>query len=101
MLPSTTGFDRSGPHKCAVGFTSTDREAPAIVPLAFRIANAILYINGVQSQSGGGSMAGYTTIHLHNVTVRTVHYFTRSSGTSFWPDGITYAGDLAVYPDEV
>ncbi|MDH5172310.1 MAG: hypothetical protein OEW92_07825 [Gammaproteobacteria bacterium] len=29
---------------------------------------------------------------------RTVHYFTKVSGTDFWPGGIAYAGDLSVYP---
>jgi hypothetical protein len=29
---------------------------------------------------------------------RTVHYFRKTSGTSFWPGGIAYAGDLSVYP---
>lgn len=29
---------------------------------------------------------------------RTVHYFRKISGTSFWPGGIAYAGDLSVYP---
>jgi len=32
-------------------------------------------------------------------TARTVHYFTRISGTHSWPGGIAYAGDLSVYPD--
>lgn len=29
---------------------------------------------------------------------RTVHYFTKCSGTRFWNGGIAYAGDLSVYP---
>ncbi|HMK87997.1 MAG TPA: hypothetical protein VK437_18670 [Steroidobacteraceae bacterium] len=29
---------------------------------------------------------------------RTVHYFRKISGTSFWRGGIAYAGDLSVYP---
>lgn len=29
---------------------------------------------------------------------RTVHYFKKISGTSFWPGGVAYAGDLSVYP---
>ena len=29
---------------------------------------------------------------------RTVHYFRKISGTSFWPGGIAYGGDLSVYP---
>jgi hypothetical protein len=29
---------------------------------------------------------------------RTVHYFSKISGTDFWPGGIAYAGDLSVYP---
>jgi hypothetical protein len=29
---------------------------------------------------------------------RTVHYFTKVSGTEFWAGGIAYAGDLSVYP---
>jgi hypothetical protein len=29
---------------------------------------------------------------------RTVHYFRKVSGRSFWPGGIAYAGDLSVYP---
>jgi hypothetical protein len=33
-------------------------------------------------------------------TARTVHYFTKISGTRFWPGGIAYAGDLSVYPDK-
>ncbi|SER22854.1 hypothetical protein SAMN04488038_12310 [Solimonas aquatica] len=28
---------------------------------------------------------------------RTVHYFSKISGTRFWPGGIAYAGDLSVY----
>lgn len=32
-------------------------------------------------------------------TARTVHYFAKVSGTSFWSGGIAYAGDLSVYPD--
>lgn len=31
---------------------------------------------------------------------RTVHYFSKVSGTRFWPGGIAYAGDLSVYPDK-
>lgn len=37
-------------------------------------------------RSSAGSMA------------RTVHYFSKISGTEFWPGGIAYAGDLSVYP---
>lgn len=29
---------------------------------------------------------------------RTVHYFRKISGSEFWPGGVAYAGDLAVYP---
>lgn len=31
---------------------------------------------------------------------RTVHYFDKISGDTFWPGGIAYAGDLSVYPDK-
>ena len=31
---------------------------------------------------------------------RTVHYFSKISGTDFWPGGIAYDGDLSVYPDK-
>lgn len=30
---------------------------------------------------------------------RTVHYFTKISGSHFWPGGIAYAGDLSVYEE--
>lgn len=30
---------------------------------------------------------------------RTVHYFRKISGSTFWPGGIAYAGDLSAYPD--
>jgi hypothetical protein len=33
-------------------------------------------------------------------TARTVHYFTKISGTRFWPGGVAYAGDLSVYDDK-
>lgn len=39
-----------------------------------------------QERSSAGSFA------------RTVHYFRKVSGTDFWPGGIAYDGDLAVYP---
>ncbi|MBB6253312.1 hypothetical protein [Nitrospirillum iridis] len=29
---------------------------------------------------------------------RTVHYFRKISGTTFWDGGVAYAGDMAVYP---
>ena len=29
---------------------------------------------------------------------RTVHYYRKASGTTFWPGGIAYGGDLSVYP---
>ncbi|WP_380780991.1 hypothetical protein [Sphingomonas sp. R86520] len=29
---------------------------------------------------------------------RTVHYFLKVSGSTFWPGGVAYDGDLAVYP---
>jgi len=32
---------------------------------------------------------------------RTVHYFTKISGSQFWPGGIAYGGDLSVYSDKV
>jgi len=31
---------------------------------------------------------------------RTVHYFSKVSGSRFWSGGIAYAGDLSVYPDK-
>jgi hypothetical protein len=31
-------------------------------------------------------------------SARTVHYFRKISGTSFWKGGIAYGGDLSVYP---
>ena len=31
---------------------------------------------------------------------RTVHYFSKISGTEFWPGGIAYDGDLSVYPEK-
>jgi hypothetical protein len=40
----------------------------------------------MQPRSASGSVA------------RTVHYFAKVSGTSFWKQGIAYAGNLAVYP---
>jgi hypothetical protein len=40
----------------------------------------------MQPRSSSGSVA------------RTVHYFAKVSGTSFWKQGIAYAGNLAVYP---
>lgn len=42
----------------------------------------------MQPRSSSGSIA------------RTVHYFAKTSGDRFWPGGIAYAGDLAVYPDK-
>jgi hypothetical protein len=39
-----------------------------------------------QDRSSAGSFA------------RTVHYFSKISGTKFWPGGIAYDGDLSVYP---
>jgi len=33
-------------------------------------------------------------------TARTVHYFSKISGTRFWPGGVAYAGDLSVYPEK-
>ncbi len=30
---------------------------------------------------------------------RTVHYFKKISGTTFWPGGIAYGGDWSAYPD--
>jgi hypothetical protein len=41
-----------------------------------------------QSRSSAGSFA------------RTVHYFSKISGTEFWPGGIAYDGDLSVYPPD-
>lgn len=42
----------------------------------------------MQPRSSSGSFA------------RTVHYFSKISGTEFWRGGIAYAGDLSVYPDK-
>ncbi|RJF91182.1 hypothetical protein [Sphingomonas cavernae] len=39
-----------------------------------------------QERSSAGSFA------------RTVHYFSKVSGTEFWPGGVAYDGDLSVYP---
>lgn len=43
----------------------------------------------MEPRSKAGSMA------------RTVHYFSKISGSEFWPGGIAYAGDLSVYPDKL
>ena len=42
----------------------------------------------MQERSTAGSLA------------RTVHYFTKISGTEFWPGGIAYGGDWSAYPDK-
>ncbi len=39
-----------------------------------------------QPRSAAGSVA------------RTVHYFSKVSGTEYWPGGVAYDGDLSVYP---
>jgi hypothetical protein len=33
-------------------------------------------------------------------TARTVHYFKKVSGTTFWSGGIAYGSDLSVYPSK-
>jgi hypothetical protein len=33
-------------------------------------------------------------------SARTVHYFKKISGKSFWPGGIAYGGDLSVYENK-
>jgi hypothetical protein len=40
----------------------------------------------MEPRSSAGSMA------------RTVHYFTKASGSTFWPGGIAYGGDWSPYP---
>lgn len=63
-----------------LGFTINDFVARALGNSPSGIA--------MQPRSNAGSLA------------RTVHYFTKTSGSTFWPGGIAYAGDLSVYPDK-
>ncbi len=42
----------------------------------------------MEPRSSAGSMA------------RTVHYFQKVSGSTFWPGGIAYAGDWSAYPEK-
>jgi hypothetical protein len=57
-------------------------------------------IKDFSARAGGRSPSGIAMQPRSSSgsTARTVHYFKKVSGPSFWERGIAYAGDLSVYP---
>ena len=57
-------------------------------------------IKDFSARAGGRSPSGVAMQPRSSAgsTARTVHYFKKVSGKTFWSRGIAYAGDLSVYP---
>lgn len=57
-------------------------------------------IGDFSARAGGRSPSGIAMEprSKSGSVARTVHYFLKVSGTSFWDGGIAYGGDLSVYP---
>jgi hypothetical protein len=71
-----------------------------LVLCAQQTDDLLFTLKDFSARAGGRSPSGITMQPRSTAasTARTVHYFSKCSGTQFWNGGIAYAGDLSVYP---
>ncbi len=73
-----------------------------LVFCAHQTNDLLFTIRDFSARAGGRSPSGIAMEPRSKAgsIARTVHFFRKISGPEFWSDGIAYAGDLSVYPDD-
>jgi hypothetical protein len=73
-----------------------------LVFCAHQTDDLLFTIRDFSARAGGRSPSGIAMEPRSKAgsVARTVHFFKKISGTEFWSDGIAYAGDLSVYPED-
>ena len=73
-----------------------------LVLCAQQTDDLLFTVKDFSARAGGRSPSGvaFQPRSSAGSFARTVHYFRKISGSTFWPGGIAYDGDLSAYPDD-